>query len=214
MSFMRKISMCLMAFYLTGCLMTRNEMEEVQQKKVMQDQVVNLQKNNADQQSRYNDINSELRELNGKIEALENRILLMQQDRERTKKENDATLTETNKKVAALQEEVMKLESQLLSVAADTQAKASVEKSSADTFDTAEEHYSKKEWKKAIFNYQKYREANPKSKKLADATLKIGISFQELGMKEEAKTFLDEVVNKYPQSAAAKIAKTRIKKLK
>jgi TolA-binding protein len=63
-------------------------------------------------------------------------------------------------------------------------------------------------------NYQKFREASPKSKKLSEATLKIGISFQELGMKDEARTFLEEVVSKYGSTPAAKVAKSHLKKLK
>jgi TolA-binding protein len=35
-----------------------------------------------------------------------------------------------------------------------------------------------------------------------------------LGMKDEAKTFYDEVIGKYPNSSDAKKARTRLKSLK
>ena len=83
-----------------------------------------------------------------------------------------------------------------------------------DTYDIAKEFFEKKDWKQAILNFQKYRDDNPKGVKLADATYKIGVSFQELGMKDEAKTFYDEVQVKYPKSEEARRAKIRLKGLK
>ena len=58
--------------------------------------------------------------------------------------------------------------------------------------------------------YQKFRDQNPKNKKFAKATLKIGLAFNELGLKDEAKTFLEEVVAKFPQSEEAKQAKSKL----
>ena len=52
----------------------------------------------------------------------------------------------------------------------------------------------------------------PNGKKYALATLKIGIAFQELGLKEDAKTFFDDVIAKNPNSPLAKQAKERLKK--
>ena len=83
-----------------------------------------------------------------------------------------------------------------------------------DAFEIGEDFFEKKEWRRAILSYQKYRDANPKSKKFSDATYKIGVSFQELGLRDEARTFYDEVVAKFPQSAEAKKARTRLKSLK
>jgi TolA-binding protein len=96
-------------------------------------------------------------------------------------------------------------------------AAAAGEKSSkkkSDTYETAQDLFAKKEWKQAILNFQKYRDENPKGAKFADATYKIGVSFQELGMKDEAKTFYEEVLNKFPKSEDAHRAKIRMKGLK
>jgi TolA-binding protein len=205
----KKIIALSLALICSGCLQTRNEAENVQQKKAIQDNLLNLQKSTADQQSKFNDINNDMRELNGRVEVLENKIASLQQEKEKSKKERDEALSETNKKVAALQEEIAKLEGQIAAVNS-----GGSEKSSKNFLSDAEESYSKKDWKKAIFSYQKFREAFPKNKKVPEATLRIGISFIELGMKDEARTFLEEVVSKYPDSPSAKVAKVRLKKLK
>ena len=68
-----------------------------------------------------------------------------------------------------------------------------------------------KKWKDAIVVFSKYRDQFPKGKKYADATYKIGVCFQELGMKEEAKPFLEEVVAKFPGTSEAKKASFRLK---
>jgi len=70
----KKIAIVLIALGITGCLMTRTEAENVQQKKVIQDNLLNLQKSTADQQSKFNDINNDLRELNGRVEVLEKKF--------------------------------------------------------------------------------------------------------------------------------------------
>lgn len=53
-----------------------------------------------------------------------------------------------------------------------------------------------------------------KEKNVADAKYKIGVSFQELGMKEEAMAFYEEVVANYSKTEAGKSAKARLAKLK
>ncbi len=126
-----------------------------------------------------------------------------------------------SKKIQILQEEIGKLNEQVATLNSEVSAlKASESNEKADRgtkkdyFEIADDHFSKKEWKKAIVSYQKFREANSKHKKFPEATYKIGICFQELGLKEEAKTFFDEVIAKYPNSAEAKKAKAHLKSLK
>lgn len=87
-------------------------------------------------------------------------------------------------------------------------------KNKSASFNQAEEAFKQKDWKKAILTYQKYRDDNPKGAKFAESTYKIGVSFQELGLKDEAKTFYDEVLTRYPQSDVAKKAKYRLSQMK
>jgi len=210
-------------FFLNGCLMTRDEISEDQERKNEQQQMSTLQKNTADQQARFADVNEDLRDLHGKVEANNNAIQSEIKLREKSQALTDQQVAESNKKVQALQEEVQKLENQvsflnqeLTKAAANPPAaeKGKGEKGDkkVNYFTVGETQFAKKEWKDAILNFQKYRDSHPTGKRFALATYKIGLSFQELGMKDEARTFFEEVINKFPDSSLAKQAKDRLKK--
>lgn len=213
---------------LVGCgsLVTRSDLKEAEQKKSVQEQVTQIQKSHADTASKFADIDSDLRDLSGRVEVVENKLHTTNADKDKSNKQSLDLIQEQNRKIQLLQEELTRQDNQINMMMADinnlksalSQAVAAqreeVEKAKKDPFDLAEENFKAGEWKKAILNYQKYRDANPKSKKFADATYKIGVSFQELGMKEEAKSFFDEVIAKYPSAPEAKKAKSRLKNLK
>jgi len=219
------VSVLLLSFLsLTACetFLTRSDVKEAEQKRQMQDSVVHLQKNTADTTNRFADIEADLRSMNGRVEVVENRLGQVGQDRDKQRLASEQLNGDNSKKLQVLQDEVTKLNEQVgMLVAEMTAMKASAHEMAAappagkrDLFDQAEESFEKKDWKKAILNYQKFRDATPKSKKFSDATYKIGVSFQELGMKDEARTFLDEVISKFPNSPEAKKARARMKTLK
>ncbi|MBK7960179.1 MAG: tetratricopeptide repeat protein [Bdellovibrionales bacterium] len=216
-------------FVLTSsCLQTRTEVKEVEQRQVMQQQVSTIQKNTADASSRFVEIEEQMRTLNGRVEVVENQIQRENQLIQSHSKANTEKFGEVNKKSELLQDSIEKMEQQIFSLQAEvtklhseyaafqaanqTKPQAnSPSKPVKSTFDVAQEQFAKKDWKQAILSYQKYREENPKGKSLALATLRIGASFQELGLKDEAVTFYKEVLSKYPKSEEAKKAKTRLK---
>ncbi len=214
---------------LSGCLMTREEIAGEEQKKAVQQQVSNLQKSHADAQSHYTELNEELRDLHGKIESLENRQTTVARDREKTQNLNDQQLAETNKKVLLLHEEIQKLENQVsflsqelikvsqvqataASAPVSTGDKPKAGEKKADTFKLGEDAFNKKDWRNAILQYENYRKFYPKGRHVAVATYRIGLCFKELGMKDEAKTFFEEVISNYRDTALAKQAKDQLKK--
>ncbi|MBS1963011.1 MAG: tetratricopeptide repeat protein [Bdellovibrionales bacterium] len=75
----------------------------------------------------------------------------------------------------------------------------------------AESLYAKEQYKKAILDYSALQEKFPKSKNLPKALFKIGMSFEALGMKSDAKPFYQEVVEKHAKSPEAKLAKAKLK---
>lgn len=77
-----------------------------------------------------------------------------------------------------------------------------------------ESFYGQKKYREAILEFRKVNEKYPKSDKAPDALLKIGYAFVALGLKDEARLFLDEVVRSHPKSPAAKLAKTKLTELK
>ena len=53
----------------------------------------------------------------------------------------------------------------------------------------------------------------PTSSKVADALLKRGFSEQEMGDSQRAEATLNQVVEKYPNSSAARLAKARLERI-
>ncbi|MFN7728487.1 MAG: tetratricopeptide repeat protein [Bdellovibrio sp.] len=232
------VALGMTSLFLAGCpqLQTRSSLRE-DGRKTIQDTTTAMQRANAETVSRNSELEATLRELNGRVEVVENRVSQADQGQDRVRKNLEDQLAETNRKYFLLQEEVGKLEMQISAlaeqVAANSRAAAAAaagvlsaqqqddkenerraKNDKRTPFDIGEEHFNKKEWRKAILNYQKYRDTFPKGRKFPESTYKIGVCFQELGMKDEAKTFYDELVAKFPKSDEARRARIRSKKMK
>lgn len=213
---------------LTACLRTRDDVQEVEQKKVLQDNLISLQRSNADISSRFSEIEVDIRQLNGKTEVLENQIEKLSREKDKSIQATNELVADGNKRNLALQEEITKLSQQITTMQAELDAlklkqEASISSKTAhggskddkkDFFAIAEEQFKAQDFKKAAMSFQKYRETQKKGKKLAEATYKIGLCFQELDMKDDAKTFFEEVITKYPNAPEAKKAKQKLKSFK
>lgn len=221
------LSASLILLLTTACqsgLMTRGEIKEVENKKQMQDSVSTLQRTTADTNNRFSEIEGDLRNMYGRIEVVENKLNQSNAEKERLNGASAQSLQEQAQKTQILQDEISRLQEQVGALTAELAAMKSAmgsDTSSAnssaakkDAFEIGEELFNKKEWKKAILSYQKYRDTNPKGKKFPEATYKMGVCFQEIGLKDEARTFYDEVIAKFPQSGDAKKARVRLKSLK
>ncbi len=227
-----EILILIVSLVLPGCaLKTRSEVNPSEQSFLSRRKQQETQKaENSKAESFKNaqvasvDPEETIRILNGRIEVLENNVNQLQ-------KEN-AKLAEPSAeaaKIAALQEALSKMELQIqkLEGTATTETKhkssddnlkttipqAELANTKKTSYDVAEELFAKKEWKKAILSYQKFAEEFPKSKLVPDAKYKTGVSFQELGLKDEALAFYEEVSVQYPQTQAGKKAKIRIASL-
>lgn len=75
-------------------------------------------------------------------------------------------------------------------------------------------YYSQKKYRQAIAAYEKTIKDYPKSDKVSSALLKQGMAFLELGDKTAGKILLKKVVNGYPQSNQAKIARSKLTRIK
>lgn len=214
---------------MSGCLKTREDITLSEQRQVIQQQQPNggtsVKSAPVDPVTKMTEMEDDMRNLSGRVEVLENNQKLFLQSGQVDKKTSEQTLKDLSAKFNLLQEEMIKMETQMTQLQSDLNGvKNSVsvnsgkgDKSSGgakSTIDQADLHFKSKEWKKAILAYQKYRDESPKGKHFADATFRIGQSFQELNMKDEAKTFFDEVIAKFPQTDLAKKAKARLNQLK
>lgn len=214
-----------LASMMTGCLKTRTEVKETETKQVMAQQVTTLQRTNADTANRIAELEQEIREMNGKVEVLENKLSKQNPENDKQLKNMNEQVGEANKKLAVYQEELVKqektiqqltheVETMKAEAAAAASKPAEKETEKKTPLQLADEHFKQNDWKKAIIQYQKYRDENPKGKKVAESTYRIAYAFGELGMKEEAKTFYEEVITKFPTSLEAKKAKNKIKAFK
>lgn len=206
---------------MSGCMLdTRSQNRELDEKATMRKSVANLQQQNADVSSRFADVEDDVRKANGRIEALETRM----------QRSDAATADKAGKTAAALEarmsdndkayrEEFIKLhteldalKAQIASQQASAQREATV--AAKDPFASAESKFEAKNYQSALIDYKTYREKNPTGKHVATASYKMGVSFQELGMFDEAKLFYEDVISRFPKSKEAASAKSKLKTLK
>lgn len=224
------LSLTVSAVFLTltaGCLETRNSAKEQEEKTVLKKQVANLQQSTADVNQRFSEIEDDQRKFSGRQEALEQRLAQLREKHEKTETALEGRTKDQDAKLAAFREEIEKVKHELSETKAalvaaqnalqgvasgSTSAPASSGKS-ANAFDNAEAKFEAKQYRDAIFGYEDYRKNYPKGKHFASATLKIGISFQELGMADDAKPFYEEVIAKAPKSKEAEKARAKLKAL-
>jgi tol-pal system protein YbgF len=74
----------------------------------------------------------------------------------------------------------------------------------------AESHYVKREFEKALAEYDNVIANFPQSQKVNDALLKRGFALYELGQMEAAKKQLQDIINKNPGSTVARLADKRL----
>jgi tol-pal system protein YbgF len=76
-----------------------------------------------------------------------------------------------------------------------------------------ESYYTKGDLESAITAYRKVLGDWPNSRKAPDAMVKLGFSLSDVKRTGEARSTLEEVVRKYPGTAAAQLASDRLKRL-
>lgn len=73
-----------------------------------------------------------------------------------------------------------------------------------------EANYVQRRFSDALAEFDKVLKNHPQSPKRADAMLKMGYTYQELGDSEKARVLLNDVIRDYPSSTAASLAKKRL----
>ena len=165
--------------------------------------------------------NEQIRALYGRVEESEHQVQELRQSMIELAESRQKEKEESAQKLQAYEEAIKEMETQIQALkeekakaeVAPTSGKKGASAKSSDDFQKGEGLYSQKKWKEAIVAYQKYRENQPKGKFYADATYKMGQAFLALGMKDESKSFFEEVRVKYPKSPLAKKAEKQLKSL-
>lgn len=218
---------------LVGCIKTREQLRAEHTDTTLPKQTAQQQVEQAREVKekapptgyRFEEIDEQLRQLNGRVENLENQIARTGATSTEAQ-EAELKLKQTQDlKLVAYEEALKKLESDVLTLSKEIEQlkappanvaakKGGASATSRTAYEEGEELFTAKKWREAIVSYQKYRDSNPKGRNYADATYKMGVAFHELGMKDEARVFLEEVKEKFPNSKEAKKALTRMKTLK
>lgn len=198
----------------SGCLVLRSEMSPNApvnpQKHRQSPQVAELQKEKAELELKLKGYDEQFRELLGRIEEMESKAGAQGDAASQDKvKDLESALSEMVAQQEALKKEIADLKS---SGAKSSPSEPRQTKATGD-LGVAEKHFSTGNWSVAIEEFQKYRELNPKSTEIPLVTYKIGVCFQELGMKSEARTFYNSVIKRFPNDRAAKFAKFRLDSL-
>ena len=211
-----------------GCVLTRTQIKNKEEKAEFSNKLTVLQRKNADDEAKFQEVESQVRELLGQSEILDKKISDAKLEKEKSTKLSlekfkiyEEAILKVEKESFQIKNDISELKGLVLGLAKEIEAlkkskpkKSRVEKVPKGNYKSAEYYFSRKKWKKAIKGYQKYREMNPKGKRYKVSTYKIGVCFEELGLRKEAKLFYDEVIEKFSSSREAKKAKLRLKKLK
>ena len=213
------------SIFTTGCLMTREQIREgAASPKGPRGELSQMQVKRAEEVARMDELEETIRLLRGELEVAQNQIRQLetvQQSSTGAAESHAMSQQEVAQKMAIFEEALRASEAKVNSLSQELQSlkSRSVSKGpsapepnedSLGNYAGAQKAFDLKDWKKAIVGYEKYRELNPKGRRYADATYKIGVCFQELGMKTEAKAFYEEVIAKFPKSDTANRAKYRL----
>lgn len=174
----------------TGCYTNTDQIEELQQRQTALE-------NKMDELVEH--LNSDQTTLTRDVERIENNQLLLAEEIENIQKKN-ITLRHKIDKVAEDTDPANGKNP-------DTQAPNPPK----DDYILATESYGKGNYEDAILEYQKFIDTSPKDSRLPGAYLGQGLSLMNLGRKEEAKFFFNTLIDKFPNSKAAKTAREKLK---
>ena len=191
------VTLLALSLSLSACLRTRSEVNQM-----YQPQEIAKEQRRAEFNVQFQSLEEQMRHIYGRLEAIENTMRQRSEFQSQVEAEKLQNFQEVWARIKILEQEIDQLKGHPTS------------QPQPQAFASAEAHFQGKRWKKAALSYEKYRMTNPKGEHYPLATYKIGVSFEELGEKENAKLFYEEVVEKFPNHILVKKANDRIKKLK
>jgi len=77
----------------------------------------------------------------------------------------------------------------------------------------AESYYQEGKYTDVILEFQRFIDTYPQDKRAPNSYLMQGFSLINLGRKDEAKFFLETLIDKFPESEGAKIAREKLREL-
>lgn len=241
---MNKINLVLyiaVAMFLSSCLKTRSELGEGYQSQVYSKKQADNQKQVSNEPSEIVKIDEKdelIRTLNGRVESLENQISQIQKANQENPDAQKIQLLQES--LIKMEAQLAKLETESASVKTTVPQAAYANQPAANSsdakvppvkggpqvnsqsngknagFEVAQDFFAKKDFKNAILEYQKFVDANSKSKNklVPEAKYKIGLCFEAMGLKDEAQSFYEEVAAQHGTTEFGKKAKAKVTKTK
>jgi len=183
-------------------------------------QVVALRQQVADLKAKNLSYEEQFRLSSGKVEELEIMNRRMEDSSTKRLGEESQELQAYKESVSELVAEKKRLETEVLRLKDENKTLSGSVKAAKRT---AKEHleignklFDDKKWSEAAAEFQAFREktGNKQNEDYALSTYKIGVCFQELGLKNEARTFYKSVVAKHKKTRASKFAQYRLENMK
>ncbi len=210
---MKKLMLVIVFIGLTGCLRTRDEISAQDEQKVIQNQISEIRQSKADQELKSQSVENEMRNLIGRTEVLERKFNDLIQNESFQRQDSAKQMKDLVDQMKIFEESVANMAVRLERLEKTPKAE-NTEAKKRSTWDKADDLFVKKDWKNAALGFQDYIEQNPKGTNVSMAMYKIGVCFQELKMKSEAKGFFEDTIKQHPNSSAARKAKYRLNQIK
>jgi tol-pal system protein YbgF len=187
-------------------------------KEEMEGRLKILEERRKTQEERIKEIEDRLKALDGKTAGLTSKSI--ESERSMTTKEVPAELKGVSTGVGDLYKDAYEsfhkgdLEGARRKFEAFLRQYPNTELSDNAQFWIGETYYLKKDFERAILEYEKAIVKYPEGDKIPSALFKQALAFLELGDKTNARNLLKRVIGKYPHSEQAEMAKKKLETIK
>jgi len=158
----------------------------------------------------------QVKEIYERQTMLETQIESLSKDIQEMEKKRDQQITKIQKNIeqvySKLNKRLSKLEKTSGSEEADSLGSPLVESPDA-LYLKAESYYQEGKYADAILEFQRFVDTYPRDKRAPTSYLKQGLSLVKIGRKDEAKFFLETLIDKFPKSEEAKTAREKLREL-
>ncbi|MCI0454901.1 MAG: tetratricopeptide repeat protein [Candidatus Dadabacteria bacterium] len=161
----------------------------------------------------------QVKEINERQTALEARMDNLSKEIQEIKvmeEERNKQITEIQKNIeriyARLKKRVSELEKASGAIYIDPLGFTFAESPNA-LYSQADSYYKERKFEDSILEFQRFIDTYPQDIRVPDSYLKQGLSLINIGRRQEARFFLETLINKFPESKEAKAAKVKLKEI-
>lgn len=168
-------------------------------------------------ESRVQNIESEILDLKKGLDELKEKTSELSSGIEIEKDLSDKRKEEYKKYFDLYKEELERLESLVLKAQGQIENLKNRKTSRSQRslgFSQAQKDFNSGNYARSAQGYKSYLDKNPRGKYVTFSHYRIGICFEKLGQKKEARYFYKKTVKRNPHSKWGKLAKKRLKTLK